>query len=138
MSGKKREEAERLGIATQMEGGEDLLADLEGLRAKFEMVGSYPDLVAQELGGMPMPSVAVTRLDRPYEWGGAGAINLIGKPEMVYPKREPGQAWTRGKMDTTAYLLVEKVRAIIAGSRERRAKLEEELREKRHFFQCEI
>ena len=47
LSGKKREEAERLGIATQMEGGEDLLADLEGLRAKFEMVGSYPDLVAQ-------------------------------------------------------------------------------------------
>ena len=47
LSGKKRAEAERLGIATQMEGGAELLADLEGLRAKFEMIGSYPDLVAQ-------------------------------------------------------------------------------------------
>lgn len=28
-------------------------------------------LAAVELGGMPMPSVAITRLDRPYEWGGA-------------------------------------------------------------------
>ncbi|MGN1309413.1 MAG: hypothetical protein ACI4XO_06190, partial [Akkermansia sp.] len=44
-------------------------------------------LAAVELGGMPMPSVAITRLDRPYEWGGAGAINLIGRPEMVDPKK---------------------------------------------------
>ncbi len=44
-------------------------------------------LAAVELGGMPMPSVAITRLDRPYEWGGEGAINLIGKPEMVDPKK---------------------------------------------------
>ena len=44
-------------------------------------------LAAVELGGMPMPSVAVTRLDRPYEWGGAGYINLIGKPEMVDPRK---------------------------------------------------
>ena len=44
-------------------------------------------LAAVELGGMPMPSVAVTRLVRPYEWGGAGAINLIGKPEMVDPRK---------------------------------------------------
>ena len=44
-------------------------------------------LAAVELGGMPMPSVAVTRLDKPYEWGGAGAINLIGKPEMVDPRK---------------------------------------------------
>ena len=44
-------------------------------------------LAAVELGGMPMPSVAITRLDRPYEWGGDGAINLIGKPEMVDPKK---------------------------------------------------
>lgn len=36
---------------------------------------------------MPMPSVAVTRLDRPYEWGSAGNINLIGKPEMVDPRK---------------------------------------------------
>lgn len=44
-------------------------------------------LAAVELGGMPMPSVAVTRLDRPYEWGSAGNINLIGKPEMVDPRK---------------------------------------------------
>ena len=45
-------------------------------------------LAAVELGGMPMPSVAVARLDRPYEWGGAGAINLIGKRRW----------WTRGRV----------------------------------------
>ncbi len=44
-------------------------------------------LASVELGGMPMPSVAITRLDRPYEWGGASAINLIGRPEMVDPKK---------------------------------------------------
>lgn len=51
-------------------------------------------LAALELGGMPMPSVAVTHLDRPYEWGGAGAINLIGKPEMVDP-RKGTEVWSR-------------------------------------------
>lgn len=34
-------------------------------------------LGALELGGMPMPSVAITRLDKPYSWGGAGNIMLI-------------------------------------------------------------
>ncbi|MGN0869467.1 MAG: hypothetical protein ACI4O9_08110 [Akkermansia sp.] len=63
-------------------------------------------LAALELGGMPMPSVAVTRLDRPYEWGGAGGINLIGKPEMVDPRKKSKvymhDAYT-GKMPPVMY-----------------------------------
>lgn len=43
-------------------------------------------LGALELGGMPMPSVAITRLDRPYGWGGAGNIMLVGRPALVDPK----------------------------------------------------
>ncbi len=44
-------------------------------------------LSALELGGMPLPSVAVTRLDKPYSWGGADGIALVGRPEMVDPKK---------------------------------------------------
>lgn len=48
LSGKKRAEAERLGVATTTtEASLELLHDLEQLRGKFEMIGSYPDLVAQ-------------------------------------------------------------------------------------------
>lgn len=47
-------------------------------------------LAALELGGMPMPSVAVTRLDRPYRWGGAGNIMLVGVPR-----------WVRGRMPSS-------------------------------------
>lgn len=39
----------------------------------------------KNLGGMPMPSVAVTRLDRPYTWGGEGAIALVGTPRLGQP-----------------------------------------------------
>lgn len=42
---------------------------------------------AAKLGGMPMPSVAVTRLDRPYLWGGRNNIYLVGRPELVDPQR---------------------------------------------------
>ncbi len=49
-------------------------------------------------GGMPMPSVAVTRLDKPYSWGGAGNIMLIGRPAMVDPEKGTevysADAWT--------------------------------------------
>lgn len=55
-------------------------------------------LAALELGGMPMPSVAVTRLDRPYGWGGVGNIMLVGRPAMVDPKKGTevysADAWT--------------------------------------------
>lgn len=47
-------------------------------------------LAALELGGMPMPSVAVTRLDRPYSWSGAGNIMLVGGPR-----------WVRGRMPSS-------------------------------------
>ena len=47
-------------------------------------------LKALKLGGMPMPSVAVTRLDRPYRWGGAGNIMLVGVPR-----------WVRGRMPSS-------------------------------------
>lgn len=58
-------------------------------------------LEAEKLGGMPVPSVAVTRLDQPYSWGGDGSIYLIGRPGMIDPKRGAEvysrDAWT-GKM----------------------------------------
>ena len=56
-------------------------------------------------------------------------INWLYK--MAYPKREEGQAWTRGKMASDAYRLVEKVMAIIGRSHEQRAKVDEEIREVR-------
>ena len=37
------------------------------------------------LGGMPFPSIAVTRLDSPYKFGGAHAIALVGKPVLGMP-----------------------------------------------------
>lgn len=58
-------------------------------------------LEAEKLGGMPVPSVAVTRLDQPYSWGGDDSIYLIGRPGMIDPKRGAEvysrDAWT-GKM----------------------------------------
>lgn len=58
-------------------------------------------LEAEKLGGMPVPSVAVTRLDQPYSWGGDGSIYLIGRPGMIDPKGGAEvysrDAWT-GKM----------------------------------------
>lgn len=53
---------------------------------------------AEKLGGMPMPSVAVTRLDKPYSWGGENSIYLIGRPELIDPERRAEvysrDAWT--------------------------------------------
>lgn len=40
---------------------------------------------AAALGGMPMPSIAVTRLDKPYDWG-RGDVALVGAPGMVDPQ----------------------------------------------------
>ncbi len=58
-----------------------------GKASRLGMGATMTDEKREELGGMQMPSVAVTRLDKPYEWGGAGYINLIGKPEMVDPRK---------------------------------------------------
>ena len=58
-------------------------------------------LEAEKLGGMPVPSVAVTRLDQPYSWGGDDSIYLIGRPGMIDLKGGAEvysrDAWT-GKM----------------------------------------
>ena len=72
-------DAQNGNFSASVTGGKNLAAVHTLSAEKF--------LAAVELGGMPMPSVAVTRLVRPYEWGGAGYINLIGKPEMVDPRK---------------------------------------------------
>ncbi len=95
----QQKQEEKVNLASYSVTGGKNLAAVHSLSAeKF--------LAAVELGGMPMPSVAVTRLDRPYEWGGAGAINLIGKPEMVDPRKKSKvymhDAYT-GKMPPVMY-----------------------------------
>lgn len=42
-------------------------------------------LAVAKLGGMPVPSIAITRLDKPYSWGGDDAITLIGIPKLGQP-----------------------------------------------------
>lgn len=44
-------------------------------------------LAADQLGGLPLPSLAVTRLDKPYTWGGEDNIYLIGSPALADPAR---------------------------------------------------
>lgn len=44
-------------------------------------------LAVDKLGGLPLPSIAVTRLDRPYTWGGEGNIYLVGSPALADPAR---------------------------------------------------
>ncbi|MBR4310754.1 MAG: hypothetical protein IKW19_00790 [Akkermansia sp.] len=67
-------------------------------------------LGALELGGMPLPSVAVTRLDKPYSWGGANGIALVGRPELVDPRRGTdvysADAWT-GKFPRVVHKHIE-------------------------------
>jgi len=67
-------------------------------------------LDALELGGMPLPSVAVTRLDKPYSWGGADGIALVGRPELVDPRRGTevysADAWT-GKFPRVVHKHIE-------------------------------
>ena len=43
---------------------------------------------AKEWGGMPLPSVAITRMDRPYDWevDHEPMVMLVGRPEMVDPE----------------------------------------------------
>lgn len=67
-------------------------------------------LDALELGGMPLPSVAVTRLDKPYSWGGTDGISLVGRPELVDPRRGTdvysADAWT-GKFPRVVHKHIE-------------------------------
>lgn len=44
-------------------------------------------LAVDKLGGLPLPSIAVTRLDRPYTWGGEENIYLVGSPALADPVR---------------------------------------------------
>lgn len=44
-------------------------------------------LAADKLGGLPLPSLAVTRLDRPYTWNGDDNIYLVGSPALADPAR---------------------------------------------------
>ena len=44
-------------------------------------------LAVDKLGGLPLPSIAVTRLDRPYTWGGEENIYLVGSPALADPAR---------------------------------------------------
>ena len=41
---------------------------------------------ADKLGGLPLPSLAVTRLDRPYTWGDDN-VYLVGSPALADPAR---------------------------------------------------
>lgn len=42
---------------------------------------------ADKLGGLPLPSLAVTRLDRPYTWGDDDNVYLVGSPALADPAR---------------------------------------------------
>lgn len=73
---------------------------------------------AAALGGMPMPSIAVTRLDRPYDWG-RGEVALVGAPGMVDPQAGTdvygGDAWT---------VMFPYLKRIVTGEASRRASAE--------------
>ena len=43
--------------------------------------------VEKKLGGLPKPSIAITRLDKPYSWGHSERVYLIGKPELADPQK---------------------------------------------------
>lgn len=43
--------------------------------------------VEKKLGGLPKPSIAITRLDKPYSWGYSERVYLIGKPELADPQK---------------------------------------------------
>lgn len=42
---------------------------------------------AEKLGGLPLPSLAVTRLDKPYTWGDDDNVYLVGSPALADPAR---------------------------------------------------
>lgn len=87
LSGKKRAEAERLGIATAtQEGTEQMLYDLEQLRAQFEMIGSYPVLVAAA-----------------QMWDGKTEVDPVGQ-YLERARAEREQVRAEGEMDVEEYL----------------------------------
>lgn len=87
LSGKKRAEAERLGITTAtQEGTEQMLYDLEQLRAQFEMIGSYPDLVAAA-----------------QMWDGKTEVDPVAQ-YLERARAEREQVRAEGEMDVEEYL----------------------------------
>lgn len=87
LSGKKRAEAERLGITTAtQEGAEEMLRDLEMLKGQFELIGSYPDLVAQA-----------------QMWDGKTEVDPVGR-YLEQAREEREQAAAEGEMDADEYL----------------------------------
>ncbi len=87
LSGKKRKDAERLGITTAtQEGTEEMLYDLELLRGQFEMIGSYPDLVAQA-----------------QMWDGVTEVDPVGQ-YLERARAEREQVRAEAEMTTDEYL----------------------------------
>lgn len=80
---------EQIKSATQNRGSFDPLDpnitfSLSNLAAVHSIA---PDqlFAADQLGGLPLPSIAVTRLDKPYTWGGQENIYLVGSPSLADP-----------------------------------------------------
>lgn len=65
----------------------DITFNMERNLAAVHSLSAEKFLGALELGGMPLPSVAVTRLDKPYSWGSEKHIYLVGRPELVDPRK---------------------------------------------------
>lgn len=65
----------------------------EPLRDLMFMHNTSPDKLQRfaEIGGMPMPSIGVTRKDIPFE--GYGDITLLGKPSSLDPAIKGHTAW---------------------------------------------
>lgn len=62
-------------------------AEVKNLGA-VHILPAYSLEQADRLGGMPVPSVAITRLDRPYQWGDTEEmVTLVGSPDLVDPAR---------------------------------------------------
>lgn len=82
---------EQIKSATQNRGTYDASAPditfaLSNL-ASIHSLDAEKLLAADKLGGLPLPSLAVTRLDKPYTWGGEDNIYLIGSPALADPER---------------------------------------------------
>lgn len=76
--------------ATQNNGGfsranDDITFSMERNLAAAHTLSVDKFLAVAKLGGMPVPSIAITRLDKPYSRGNGDAINLIGVPRLGQP-----------------------------------------------------
>lgn len=67
-------------------GNADITFSVSNLAAVHSL-GTEKLAVADKLGGLPLPSLAVTRLDRPYTWGDDDNVYLVGSPDLADPAR---------------------------------------------------